>query len=111
MKGDPDRAMREKVLSSIDGELLHDGRLVILFRNLLTGRHDLRALYASRDGRWMRVLQLLPSPAALEDTMIAKCLRYDSGSKEFKAMAALQLDVADGVFLQPAYLPKTRGGV
>lgn len=109
LKGEPNRVQRELMLRAFDDELNGDERFVILFKNIQTGRHDIRALYACRNHQWVRVLQMQSSPAALDDQMVAQCLRYDSGGKEFKAVPALQtLDVADAVFLQPQFLPKSR---
>lgn len=107
LKGDANRSQREQVLQSFDLERGYE-RFLILFRSLHTGRHDLRALYGYQDGSWVRTLQTLPSPAVVEARMVAQCLRYDSGGKEFKEVPGLQeLNVADAVFLHPQYLART----
>ncbi|CAJ1348485.1 unnamed protein product [Effrenium voratum] len=110
LKGDANREQREQVLRSFDEDLEKCERFIILFRSIHTGRHDLRALYGFFEGAWSRVLQVLPSPASLEQRMVAQCLRYDSGGKEFKEVPASQetLSVADAVFLHPQYLQKSR---
>lgn len=111
LKGDANREQREQVLKSFDEELVEYERFILLFRSIHTGRHDLRALYGFSEGTWTRLLQLLPSPASLEERMVTQCLRYDSGGKEFKEVPASQetLSVADAVFLYPQYLQKSRG--
>jgi len=110
LKGDANRGQREQILQAFDTELRGYERFIILFRSIHTGRHDLRALYAYRDGAWVRVVQALPSPPLLEERMVAQCLRYDSGGKEFKEVPALQelLNVADAVFLHPQHLQRSR---
>eukprot|EP00930_Biecheleria_cincta_P069881 TRINITY_DN5755_c0_g1_i2.p1 TRINITY_DN5755_c0_g1~~TRINITY_DN5755_c0_g1_i2.p1 ORF type:complete len:760 (+),score=144.91 TRINITY_DN5755_c0_g1_i2:67-2346(+) len=110
LKGDANNEQREQVLRAVDEELAAYERLIILFRSIHTGRHDVRALYGYSDGSWRRVLQILPSPVVLEDKMVAQCLRYQSGGKEFKEVPALResLSVGDAVFLHPQYLPKSR---
>lgn len=107
LKGDPNREQREQILQALEG--LEGQRLAILFRSIHTGRHDLRALYGYQDGNWVRVLQLLPSPPLLEERMVAQYFRYDSGGKEFKEVVGAQtiVNVADAVFVQPQYLPRT----
>lgn len=109
LQGDHNREQREQILRTFDDELHSYERFVVLFRSVHTGRHDLRALYGHRDGAWVRVLQLLPSPLQLEERMVVQFLRFDSGSKEFREMPALQeFGVADAVFLQPQHLQKLR---
>lgn len=110
LKGDANREQREQVLQTFDDQLKGVERFIILFRSIHTGRHDLRALYGLQDGAWVRLLQALASPPSLEEKMVALCLRYDSGGKEFKEVPALQevLNVADAVFLHPQYLQKSR---
>mmetsp|Transcript_127640 Transcript_127640/g.367303 ORF Transcript_127640/g.367303 Transcript_127640/m.367303 type:complete len:139 (+) Transcript_127640:38-454(+) len=110
LKGDANRAQREQILQAFDTELSGYDRIVILFRSIHTGRHDLRALYCYQDGAWVRTVQALPSPPHLEERMVAQCLRYDSGSKEFKDVPAVlePLNVADAVFLHPQFLQKSR---
>ncbi|CAL1139492.1 unnamed protein product [Cladocopium goreaui] len=82
LKGDANREQREQVLKSFDEELVEYERFILLFRSIHTGRHDLRALYGFSEGTWTRLLQLLPSPASLEERMVTQCLRYDSGGKD-----------------------------
>ncbi|CAE7656910.1 Camsap1 [Symbiodinium sp. CCMP2456] len=110
LKGDANREQRELVLKSFDEDLERFDRFIILFRSIHTGRHDLRALYGFSEGSWSRVLQILPSPASLEERMVVQCLRYDSGGKEFKEVPASQepLSVADAVFLHPQFLQRSR---
>ncbi|CAE8607481.1 unnamed protein product, partial [Polarella glacialis] len=110
LKGDANREQREQVMRSFDEELQRYERFIILFRSIHTGRHDLRALYGHLEGTVSRVLQVLPSPPHLEERMVAQCLRYDSGGKEFKEIPGVQepLSVADAVFLHPQYLQKSR---
>eukprot|EP00928_Gymnodinium_smaydae_P072890 TRINITY_DN56174_c0_g1_i1.p1 TRINITY_DN56174_c0_g1~~TRINITY_DN56174_c0_g1_i1.p1 ORF type:complete len:794 (+),score=111.50 TRINITY_DN56174_c0_g1_i1:111-2492(+) len=110
LKGDAIREQRERILRCFDEELQGYERFVILFRSIHTGRHDLRALYALKERSWQRVLQELPSPPILDERMVAQCLRYDSGGKEFKEIPTQSevLNVADAIFLHPQYLQKTR---
>lgn len=110
LKGDANRVQRDQVLYAFDGDLAGMERFVILFRSIHTGRHDLRALYGYKDGLWVRALQLLASPPLLEERMVAQCLRYDSGVKEFKEVPSVQelLNVVDAVFLHQKYLQKPR---
>merc|ERR1711974_109602 len=110
MGGDANRAQREQILAAFDTALSGYERIVILFRSLHTGRHDLRALYGYQDGSWQRLVQAQPSPPFLEERMVAQCLRYDSGSKEFKDIPAVQepLSVADAVFVHPSHLQRAR---
>ncbi|CAE7684168.1 Camsap2 [Symbiodinium pilosum] len=110
LKGEANREQREQVLRSFDQDLERFDRFIILFRSIHTGRHDLRALYGFAEGCWSRVLQILPSPASLEERMVVQCLRYDSGGKEFKEVPASQepLSVADAVFLHPQFLQRSR---
>jgi len=110
LKGEANKAQREQILSAFDNDLQAYERFVILFRSLHTGRHDLRALYGYQNGNWIRVVQALPSPPSLEERMVAMCLRYDSGAKEFKEVPGLtqMLNVADAVFLHPQHLQKAK---
>lgn len=110
LKGDANKEQREQVLRALDEELAAFERLIILFRSIHTGRHDLRALYGYSEGSWRRILQILPSPVVLEEKMVAQCLRYQSGGKQFTEVPALHepLSVGDAVFLHPQYLPKSR---
>lgn len=110
MKGDANREQRESILRSFDEELSSYQRFVILFRSIHTGRHDLRALYGFHEQAWIKVLEVLPSPPHLDESMVAQSLRYDSGGKEFREIPALQesLNVADAVFMHPQHLRKSR---
>ncbi|CAE8679246.1 unnamed protein product, partial [Polarella glacialis] len=110
LKGDANREQREQVMRSFDEELQRYERFIILFRSIHTGRHDLRALYGHLEGTVSRVLQVLPSPPHLEERMVAQCLRYDSGGKEFKEIPGVQepLSVADAVFLHPQWCRERR---
>lgn len=110
LKGDANKSQREQILQAFDTDLCGYERFIILFRSVHTGRHDIRALYGYREGGWARVVQALPSPPILEERMVAQCLRYDSGGKEFKEVPATQelLNVADAVFVHPQHLQKSR---
>lgn len=110
LKGDANKAQRDQILQAFDTELQSYERFIILFRSLHTGRHDLRALYAYQEGMWVRVVQALPSPPVMEERMVAQCLRYDSGGKQFKEVPAVTelLNVADAVFLHPQFLQRSR---
>lgn len=109
LKGDVNKEQRETVLKVLD-DLADCQRFMIAFRSIHTGRHDLRALYGYQDDGWVRVFQNLPSPAHLEEKMVAQFLRYDSGQKEFKEVPKLaeMLNVVDAVFMQQQYLQKAR---
>mmetsp|Transcript_30257 Transcript_30257/g.55458 ORF Transcript_30257/g.55458 Transcript_30257/m.55458 type:complete len:725 (+) Transcript_30257:68-2242(+) len=109
LKGEAARSQREQLLQAFDREFSTYERFVILFRNVHTGRRDFRALYAYSEGAWIRLMQSLPSPARLDERMVAQFLRYDSSCKEFKEVPALQeLHVADAAFLQARYQSKSR---
>jgi len=110
LKGDANKAQRDQILQAFDTDLRGYDRFVILFRSIHTGRHDFRALYGYQEGTWVRVVQALPSPPLLEERMVAQCLRYDSGGKEFKEVPALTelLNVADAVFLLPQHLQRSK---
>jgi len=110
LKGDANKAQRDQILQAFDTDLRGYDRFVILFRSIHTGRHDFRALYGYQEGTWVRVVQALPSPPLLEERMVAQCLRYDSGGKEFKEVPALTelLNVADAVFLLPQHSQRSK---
>lgn len=112
LKGEAARSQREQLLHAFDKDFCTYERFVILFRSILTGRRDFRALYGYSDGTWIRLMQAFSSPARLDERMVAQFFRYDSSSKEFKEVPALQeLHVADAVFLQARHHSKSRAVV
>ncbi|CAD7945402.1 unnamed protein product [Amoebophrya sp. A120] len=109
LQGEASRSLRETVLAQIDG-VLQDERFVIVFRGMHKGRRDFRALYALREGRWVRVAHLFQCPACISDEMVERYYRFDTGGRTFKEIeGASEISGAvDAVFLKPEFLPKAR---
>lgn len=85
LAGDINKQEREEVMKLIDST--EHPYYIILFRGNL-GRQDFKALY-SHDGSGGVIKIYGPPnvPDMLEDKMVEKFFRYDSGAKTFKELS------------------------
>lgn len=88
MAGEINKIVREEVLKIIDES--DYPYYIIMFRGNL-GRHDFKALY-SHDGIGTveKVYGPQNIPELLDDKMVEKFFRYDSGNKVFKELTGIK---------------------
>jgi calmodulin-regulated spectrin-associated protein len=116
LAGETNKVEREQVLKVL--EETDFTYYVVMFRGNL-GRSDYRALYCHEGGGegsgisgTVYKLHGPPTvPDVLEDKMIEKFFRYESGSKAFKELTGIKSFTltTDAITIKPAYLQKKQG--
>eukprot|EP00916_Digyalum_oweni_P011068 GHVL01018400.1.p1 GENE.GHVL01018400.1~~GHVL01018400.1.p1 ORF type:complete len:1023 (+),score=180.12 GHVL01018400.1:56-3124(+) len=108
LAGMANQGIRDDVLLKMESDLSSFDSFVIVFKGVL-GRQDFRALYAYKDGQYIKTLSLYNSPPVLQDKMVDVFFRYDTGAREFKELPLVRrLGTADAVSLCSQYLLKKK---